>query len=190
MKRVGELVRLRASVRVTVPLILFGLAAIFSAAYAYQPEWRDNLKFMGAAFGVAAAIQSVYFAQRSLQATVEDRQLNAACEYFQRWYGPDSKDLRDKWRVIAGQIEGKSAAQITEIVAGNADNRVIVGELLNFFEELGYAVRRERIELEMMRDLMGTVLKGTYRRLQPWLVEYRRLNSQPTAWEHFEWLNW
>lgn len=188
MKPIGELLQIRASFRVTVSLLLFGVAAIFVTAYHFRPDWRETLRFAGAAIGVAGGLQSAYLAQRALSATVEDRQLTAACEYFARFYGPDTKPLRDKMRVFSGLVAGKSGPEIAQMISASAEHRDHVNQLLNFFEEVGYAAKRDKIDAMMVGDLMGTAIRTTYTNLQPWLGEYRRQNSQPTAWEHFEWL--
>jgi hypothetical protein len=63
-----------------------------------------------------------------------------------------------------------------------------VAPVLNFWESVGYSVKKERLPVGFVCDLMGSACLTTFDDIQPWLQEHRRSRKQPTAFENFEWL--
>jgi hypothetical protein len=184
----GELWEWRPTFRFTIGLVLFSGATVLSIAYWRNPTWRDEIKFIGAALGVAGGLQSAYYAQRSLRNNVEEKRLSVACEYFEKFYGPENKAMREKWREISEEIRGLRAHEVLRVIGDDPEKRITVSDILNHWEQVGYAAKRERIDVRAASDLMGSVIRRTYEILQPWLEEHRRQAGQPTAWEHFQWI--
>lgn len=188
-KRLGDIVSFHVGipVRVSVPLVLFGAATIFSALYVKYPDWRESLKFIGAAVGVATALQSAYFAKRALETAVHDRQMAAAAEFFWKFYFDLRKERATFGEFASTKLKGQPAPQVISAFA-EGENHLIATPILNFWEGVGYCVRRDTLDVAQVCDLMGSACIACYNMVQPWLEEFRRSKQQPTAFEHFEWL--
>ncbi len=57
----------------------------------------------------------------------------------------------------------------------------------SFFESTGLMVKRQIISFDVVNDLVGGVIKVTWRKLDMWIHEWREARN-PEAGEWFEWL--
>lgn len=189
----GEILRLEVPISVSVTLIL--AVAILTIVYSMWTDARSTIKFLGASIGVAAGVLSAYYIGRGLRVTIEqrdraltDEKISRAFGLLSRWNDPNFAELRKKWRVLLEEIEGKTDDQVCEVIAPHIDKRTVIADVLNFYEEMGYAARSGVVDLETLKQLFKSIVIRYYTSIRPWIEKYRKEKHQETAFEHFEWL--
>lgn len=187
MKRLDPDALFSVSYRTIRVILLFGAAAIIIAAFWRFESQRPTLTFAGAALAAAAALHNAYLARKTFEMSVRDKKLAIAGEFYGRFYGTSAKDMRDTFQAFSREHQGKGSQDIIKSLDEDEKVRTVVFEVLNLWEEVGYAVRESRTEIYMVENLFGSAYLNSYRLAQPLFAEHRRKHNQPTAWEHFEW---
>lgn len=166
---------------------LFGAFALgLCWLYWKYPAYQDTLKFGGASAAVAVALYNATIARKAFELSVRDRKLAALSDLSERYFGSDAREFRSKCKELSTQLIGKDAAEISLNILRNDENKTCICDLMNLWEDVGYSVRHERVDLEMVNDLMGTTILNTYRLVNPILKQWRDADNHATAWEHFE----
>jgi hypothetical protein len=160
---------------------------------------HETLTFLIAAGALAGALASAHYAWAALKATLQQRdevlneqkaaaekqKVAAALLFVQRWNDPNLATLRKDWRELADTLE-KDPSRVPELLKVDIAKRTVVADVLNFFEEMGYAVRSGAADPKTLGVIFDFVALKYYRVARPW-IEFRRRESAK-AWSEFEWL--
>lgn len=190
----GEILRLE--IPLTLSIILIVAVTALTISYALWADARPTIRFLGIATGVAAGVLSAFYIGRGLKITIEqrdqaltDQKISRAFGFLRRWNDPNFAYLRKQWRALLEELEGKTDDQICEIIRSSLENRTVIADVLNFFEEMAYAARGGIADLATLKQICGTIVVRYFEAIRPWLARYRTDKHQPTAYEHFEWLS-
>jgi hypothetical protein len=187
--RIGEL-----KIPMNVVVIVCVLVAGLIAAYVLWPTGRDIVTFSGAGIGAGALTLTAFYTARALHVAIKQTEsvlkyekIQRALKYSERWNDPNFGDLRAKWRTLVKEVDGKPPNEICSILE-DLVKRTVAVDILNFFEEMSYAVKTGVVDDDILRKLFKSVCIHYFSCIQAWIVEYRQKKNQPLAWEHFEWL--
>jgi hypothetical protein len=187
----GEIVKLH--VPVTASILLIVAVALLTVLYSQEPTWRSNIRFLGAATGVAAGILSAYYVGHGLKITIEQRDRSLTAEKISRafllasrWNEPNLAKLREDWRAIVTEVSGENENDVCDILEADGHKKTVASDVLNFFEELAYAARSGVADMDTLKNVHRSIVLRYYAAITPWIARIRR--DQPTAYEHFEWL--
>lgn len=189
----GELVRMQVALTASGGLLI--IVAIMTCLFIEEPSWRPGISFFGVAAGIAAGILSAFYVGRGLEVTIEQRdralreeKISRAFALAQRWNEPNFAKLREDWRALLDEIEGKDAAVACGIVEGDHHKKTVAADVMNFFEEVAFAARSAVADMETLKNVHRSIVVHYYSTISPWIEKVRRDRRQPTAYEHFEWL--
>jgi len=190
----GEIFKLQFPV--TVSLLLLIAILLLTAGFIWVPNWRSQIEFFGISAGVGAGILSAYYVGRGLQITIEqrdkalsDEKISRAFSIAARWNEPNLARTREQWRRLLDEIEGKDAAEVCDILNRDPHKKAVAADVLNFFEEVGYAARSGVIDMGTLKNVHRSLVIHYFSTILPWIEKIRRDKHQPTAYEHFEWLS-
>lgn len=170
-------------------VLVIGAALIFW----YVPRLRDILTFLGAAFAMAAGVIAAYYIGKTLQITVNQRDegLNAdkvdkAFSFIQRWNTAPLNE-RKLWWSLLQDMRSRSAPEIDDLLQ-QVENRTMVVEVLNFFEEMSLAVNEGLADEVTLAKFFRTILEGYYSLLADWINKQRtdRTHPRPRVFIQFE----
>ena len=157
--------------RFSVPIALLILAVCAGAVYLHSrlgPDGRDTLKFGAALLG---GVTGVY----ALLLNVQARRAAAANKFIERWNDPKFLDCRKSIGEVSNSGTITDAADVHQVRIG-----------LNFFEEIAISIHRKEADEEIVKDFFLTVMLVFFRASQPWIVERRKANNQPTVFCQYE----
>lgn len=186
---------LTLKIPVTASVILTIAVVVLTYLYATRESWRSTITFFGAAAGIAAGILSAFYVGRGLRITIEQRdkalkddKISRAFVLAQRWNEPNLARVREDWRALLEEIDEKNEHEVCEILHGDHHKKAIAADVMNFFEEVGYAVRSGVADIETLKNTHRSIVVHYYSTISPWINKIRRDEHQQTAYEHFEWL--
>lgn len=196
----GTIVTIPA-VSIGVSLLVVAFVVLVTLLFWAAPDKheQDTLTFFLAAGGLGGGIASAYYAWAALKAsftqrqqalreqrrTAEHQKAAAALEFGRRWNDPNLAPLRKSWRAIADTME-KDPSGVRALLEHDIDKRTVVADVLNFFEEMGYAVRSGAADSRTLAGQFSFIAAKYLRVARPW-IEFRRKESAK-AWAEFEWL--
>lgn len=85
--------------------------------------------------------------------------------------------------MIKGQLD--QSQNDVALIKDNIEIRTVVADVLNFFEEMGYAAKSGAADLQTLEPFSGLAV-DYYRTTQAW-IHYRQKETQD-GWKEFEWL--
>lgn len=188
--------------------LTFGVAA--AAAIAALTLWfvfagdsvRTALLFFAAACAAAGQLGASLYAARVLQMTAQihaesagaraekeaqlEKQLleDAAARFGERWTDASMFHLRKECRAL---IENRTdPKKILDLVNGNENTAVNVGNILNFLEELSLSVLKGRCSEEIAKSLFCGIVINIWHATEPWVRQQRTNRGRPQLWMELE----
>jgi hypothetical protein len=193
VKAPGEIVRLELTVTISV-LMFIGIVAL-TVLYVEFPNWQPIIRFSGSAAGIAAGILSAFYVGRGLRITIEQRdsllrddKVSIAFKVAARWSDPNLVKLREQWRNLLKEMDGKTDGEACNVLVNDAHKKTVAADVLNLFEEISFAARCGYADMDTLKNILRSVVVHHYSTISPWIDRVRRDKRQPTAYEHFEWL--
>jgi hypothetical protein len=168
---------------------------VFGAAFVFwrYPQSHDLLTFLGSAFAMVAAVVAAYYIGKTLQITVWQRdagltseKVDKAFTYIHRW-NTAPLDERKQWWSLLNQLQSKKISEINEILS-EIENRTMVVEVLNFFEEMCLAINEGLADEVTLMKFFRTMLDTYYSLLYNWIHKQRTdpVRPRPRAFIQFE----
>jgi hypothetical protein len=175
-------------------LAAVGVAILTLMFYRGSKDTRDTLNFFVLAGALAGGVVSAFYLWAGVKTTIAQRHAAAAeqkiqfaLQFLTRWNDPDMGKLRREWRELMAEIEAAPKG-IVVLIEHDMPKRTIVADVLNFFEEMGYAARSDAADLATLRQSFHYLSLTYFRLTRPW-IEFRRSPvGAGTAWSNFEWL--
>ena len=90
--------------------------------------------------------------------------------------------------LLLKEISGKGDSEACTLLANDEHKKTVAADVLNFFEELAFAVRSGFADNETLKKIHRGLALHYYSVISPWINRIRKDNHQQTAYEHFEWL--
>lgn len=189
---VGTAVRI-PSISIGYSALTVGLLILVTLVFHFGDQTtKDTLNFFVLAGAFAVGGLGVYYVYATLKAGLEQRRealqeqrRNMALLFIRRWNDPNLGQLRRDWRNLVDSLLSDPSG-VPALLSGDIAKRTVVADVLNFFEEMGYAARDGSADLETLRALFRGVCLRYYTATRPW-IDYRRKESK-NAWSQFEWL--
>lgn len=164
------------------------------AYYAVTYSLPQSAIFLGAAATAAGTVTTAYFTARTLQTMMRQERerrrreddLDAfgkrerSLRYGERWNNPSMYYVRD---VCRGILERASEVDISDATHGRETNVI---HLLNFFEEVGYAIDHELADETLLRHQFSGLIPTVWRTLEPWVRSRRARLNDDRMWEKAE----
>jgi hypothetical protein len=188
---VGQITEIRFPVGIS--LILALLVCVAGLLFWFYPKLHDLLNFLGSAFAMAAGVVAAYYIGKTLKITVRQRdeallsdKVNKAFSFIHRWNTAPLKERKEWWALLS-QMQGKPAREISEMLKAG-DNRTLVVEVMNFFEEMCLAINENLADEATLVKFFRTMLEGYYSLLSDWINKERTdtVRPRPRVFLQFE----
>ena len=164
--------------------------AVIGLTYLFYkfPNERETFKFGIDAATLAAGVLSAYYVGKSLLQGVEqrDRGLNdsriaTARHFCERWNNPGLAETKDVFRQIIESGKAHDASFVeNELLDGN--KRIVVVEVLNFFEEMALVANIKVADEATLKRFFCGALKSYHSTLSPWIQNHRASKARPMMW--------
>lgn len=137
--------------------------------------------------GVINSILTNRHAQRMRDRELETRQAQLFMQLYSLY---DSRDFLEDYGNVAWVFEYKDLSDWmkkygakTNIAAYSSWIRVG-----RFFDGAGILVKKNLIDINLIIDQMREVIVYSWDKMEPWLMEQRKMLGHPQLWENFEYL--
>jgi hypothetical protein len=132
---------------ITASAVLALVAALAIAFFIYCPKEREAEKFAIEAITLTAGALSAYYIGQGLRETVVQRdeslkggRIAVSCRFIERWNLPELADVKDTFREIIESGKAHDATFVEELQK-EKEKRIVVVEVLNYFEEIALLAR-------------------------------------------------
>lgn len=200
-KQPGVLVRF--TLPITVGLVATVAVIPFAWAFAHFPDKHELIVFIAvAATGAATAVSAYYAAEsliagrkdatealrreteRAIHATQKEKVVNAF-EYIKLWNDPLFARTKRHFRVLLK--EGRDHATETwKVLETDVSKRSVVQDILNFFETIELAIRKELADEATLRNYFRSITVDYFSVFESWIKESRKANKNPTGYSEME----
>lgn len=189
---VGQLVKVEFPLGISVILTLAVIAA--GLVFWFYPRFHDILSFLGSAFAMAAGVIAAYYIGKTLQITVTQRdeglnseKINKAFSFIHRWNTAPLEERKQWWALLEQLRSGKSGEEVYQILSV-IENRTMVVEVLNYFEEMCLAVNEGLADEATLMKFFRSMLENYYSLLSDWINRQRtdRTRPRPRVYVQFE----
>ena len=137
--------------------------------------------------GVLSWIQTNRHAQRMRDRELETRQAQLFMQLYSLY---DSRDFLEDYGNVAWVFAYKDLSDWmkkygpkTNIAAYSSWIRVG-----RFFDGAGILVKKNLIDINLIIDMMREVIVYSWDKMEPWVIEQRKMLRHPQLWENFEYL--
>lgn len=134
-----------------------------------------------------AVVSALFVAARQIRVFIDHAKTERAFNFMARWNDTDFTHARRPVITFARQHPGDGRAQ-REQVENDENFRSQLHLFLNFFEEIGLAVRRNRVDSDLCRDFFSSVIIKYYEEFQPFIIYTKERTGKPKLWVHFKYL--
>jgi hypothetical protein len=184
-----EITRLSITWPIVAAAILIVLTIIF---WRGQERTRETLRFFVIASGVAGGLLSAHYVWSGLRTNADLRvkelqqeRVTTAMTLVARWNDPGLGELRKRWRELMRSFEAENGPDPKKVLTEDTDKRTTVADVLNFFEEVGYAVDAGVADEETLKAIFSGIVQKYYRLLYPWIASIQETQARP-AYAYFE----
>jgi hypothetical protein len=152
------------------------------------PSQRETYKFGIDAATLAAGVLSAYYVGKSLLQGVQQRdrgldeaKVATARHFCERWNNPDLAQMKDVFRQIIESGRAHDAVFVeNELI--DKGKRIVVVEVLNFFEEMALVANMKVADEPTLKRFFCGALKSYHSTLSPWMQKHRASKARPTMW--------
>lgn len=190
----GELIQV-PRISITWPLVSAALVIGLTVGFwKGSDRTRATLNFSMLAAGVVGGLLGAYYVWAGLktnadlrQETLEQERINTAFDFVRRWNDPHLGRLRRRWRKLMRLFDGPNAPDVKTHLnnVDHLEDRTTVADVLNFFEEIGYAVDAGVADEKTLRAIFEGIVFKYYRLLYPWISQEQERSGRP-AFAYFE----
>jgi hypothetical protein len=110
------------------------------------------------------------------------RKREAALTLMQSFMSPEYNAVIP---IVFDMPEGLSPDEIVKEMGGKAN----IFNFLSTFESLGVLVFHREISLDLADDYFSSPTLAAWRKLSPYILDWREKNQRPVGWEWVEWLH-
>lgn len=192
-----NILEIRFPITFTVIIVSIASALVVTYHLYASTSIENSAIFLGAAATACGAIISAYYSSRTLRAMIrqdfERRQREddldeygrreRSLRYGERWNDPNMYHVRDVCRTL---LDNAANGDIMEMIIDKETNVI---HLLNFFEELGFAIEHGLVDQELLKQQFSGLMPVIWRILLPWIMDRRRKFNDDGLWEKVEFLN-
>jgi hypothetical protein len=107
-----------------------------------------------------------------------------ALRFVERWNDPTLAPFRTDWHKLYDEFKTLTAPQVVERLKSDQITRDKVTDVLNFFEEVSYAVKTNAADRILLEELLGDTIREYFSIALPWVKERRK--TRPDAWIQIE----
>ena len=181
-----------------VTFIVFALTGLYGYS---NGSVDDTLLFLAIAATAGGTILTANYSARALTTALGREQTMAereqaldllgmkqrAMRYAERWQDPHMHYGRDTCRKTYEMV-GRPAVDIIAF-GENSANKTNLTNMLNFFEELSFAVDHSLADEELAREQFSGIISTVFSILKPWIDHVRATRQKPRIWIELESLN-
>jgi hypothetical protein len=145
------------------------------------------LQTVGILVGVYYYISTIRSNQRNQQMQLETRQAQLFMNLYQTFSSPE---FIKNWDHVNWRLEFEDWEDAFNKIhpTKNPEERAIWFSVGAFFEGVGVLVRRNLIDISLVNDLLGNMIKMTWEKMGPIEKESRIRLKNPDAWNDFEYV--
>jgi hypothetical protein len=172
-----------------VVLAVIGITAWF---WKGSKDVRETLNFFVLAGALAGGVVSAFYLWAGVKTAIlqrrqsaDERRIEFALQFLARYNDPAMARLLRRWRQLSDEMDA-SAHGLVVLIQHDIPRRTIIADLLNFFEEMGYAAYSKAADLPTLQAVFKSVALDCYERTTPWIKNRRATNRH--AWKNVEWL--
>ena len=192
--KLGEILRIQVVIGLSLVLGTVVAGATW-LHYAY-PNHRGTLEFFVGATATAAGILGAYYVGKGLRRSIQqqeianhDRGVTDALKFATRWNDPGSTTQRKQWRGLIKKARAIDARPERIAVFCSAhETETLTYDVLNFFETMGLAVRREAADIATIEHFFGSVIEEYWDAVEPYVRKVRSDDRNPRIYDQTEWL--
>ena len=141
----------------------------------------ESLTILIQLIGNIAIIIGIIVAIVQVMQMKKQRKELAAIEFINTWQTPEFAKAVNKLQYLPDSVSTKQIRNKSKEMENHAF--FVAG----FFESTGVLVYRKIIPLAVVDDLIGGVIQVIWKKLEPWIMEWRE-ERNPKFAEWFEWL--
>ncbi len=131
--------------------------------------------------GTLAVIIGIIIAIVQVMQLKKQRKELATIEFLKSWQTPEFTKALNEIQFMPDHVAPE------ELRSSKTEMDSYAYLVHSFFESTGLMVKRQIISFDVVNDLVGGVIKVTWRKLDMWVHEWREARN-PEAGEWFEWL--
>jgi len=148
---------------------------------------RDLVAIFGVIAGFSYYVLTVRNTRKNQQLQLETRQAQLFMGLYQTFRSPE---FVRNWDHVLWRLEFKDWEDSVEKLhpINNPDERTIWFSVGLFFEGIGVLVKRGLIDISLVDDLLGGMIKPTWEKMGPIEVESRVRLNNPRGFDDFEYL--
>ncbi len=134
---------------------------------------------VSAGVGVALAVFTVV----QLLHMEKHRNVEVSMKLFE-WAETEKLHKAFRWVERSFQFESYEKFRVAE--EANSEVSDYPYEVAAFFEEVGFLVKKNFVDLDVVDDRLGTHIISSWKKLEPWILALRKEQSDKTFGEHFQ----
>jgi hypothetical protein len=136
-----------------------------------------------AIISATSAIFVIIFTIIQLRHIEKHRNVDVTLKLFE-W--AESERLRKALWWLEKEYNFKSYADYKVAEEENIEANEYPFEIVTFYEQIGFLVKKNFVDLEVISDRMGRFVLTNWRKLEPWIEGVRQEKHDPTYGEHFQ----
>jgi hypothetical protein len=162
-------------------LIIFIAAAATGAATAVSAYYAAESLIAGRKDATEALKRET---ERAEHATQKEKVTNAF-EFMRRWNDPLFSRTKRHWRVLLADAR-KSPAQTWVVLEADVSKRSAVQDVLNFFEIMALAIKKELADETTLRDYFRNIVLDYFSVFEGYIDQARKATRNPTGYIEME----
>ena len=182
---------------ITFTAIVVAAVAVLTAAFYFATgSFTDTVIFLAAAAAAGGTITTAFYVARTLnlyirqesrrrdreEALDERGKKERALRYGERWNDPSLFYVRDVCRALF-ELRGKPQDEIIKLAEEKKTNII---HLLNFLEEISFAIDRNLVDIDLVRGQFEGIVHSVWQLLLPWVTKFRTDQNRSKIWERLE----
>lgn len=166
-----------------IGLFLLAEGIVVITYHFQQDRTRATLVFLGSVVATAFALYSILRG-------IEDKRIQEAGKYIERWNASDRTAIRTTMNALSEgnldpmQLGRHSKGEVLD--AARQEKRVQVISALNFYEELAIGIFENTVEEEKCYRFFSSIIEQTYMGLKGWIENERLIDKNQSYYVEFE----
>jgi len=138
---------------------------------------------VGAVVSAVAGLLLAVFAVVQLRHMEKHRNVEVSMRLFE-W--AEDERLRRAFRWVEEEFRFEDYGRYVAEVKSNFEVSDYPFEVEAFFEEVGFLVEKHFVDLDVIDDRLGSYIVSNWKKLEPWIMAFRKEKGDESFGEHFQ----
>lgn len=151
-------------------------------------DHRPLYIFIATVLGASCALLSALSTVIQRQEMIKQSKIQVAFDFINRWNNPQFYHARKEGRAALTTIRQLPTTEAQRSWLDDGEKWSNLIDILNFFESLGIAIRRESADTETAKQFFRHIITGYWQVFEKVIKERRAERSNPRLFIELEWL--